>query len=197
MNALNLAAGLLQPPLFAADRDPALNYGAIGALIGHELSHSFDDRGGRFDAGGRLRNWWSDDDLAHLHAAGERLAAQFSAYQALPDRAVDGHLTQGENFADLAGLLAALDAYHARAGGHAADVIDGYSGDQRFFIAYAQSWRTLWRDETLRAQLVGDPHAPGQYRAATVRNVDAWYDAFDVRPGQALYLAPAERVRIW
>ena len=196
MNALNLAAGLLQPPLYAADRDPALNYGAIGAMIGHELSHSFDDRGGRFDSHGRLRDWWSDEDGVRLRDTRERLAAQFSAYQALPDRSVDGHLTQGENLADLAGLGAALDAYRA-ASPQPAGRIDGYSGEQRFFLAYAQSWRVLYREPTLRAQLISDPHAPGMYRAATVRNIDAWYDAFDVRPGQALYLDPAQRVRVW
>ena len=196
MNALNLAAGILQPPFYVPDGDPALNYGAIGAIIGHELAHSFDDRGGRFDAEGRLRDWWSEADAVRLREVREQLAEQYGGYQALPDRAVDGHLTLGENLADLAGLLAAFDAYHAVVPQRDAGS-DGYNGDQRFFIAYAQSYRTRYRDEALRAQLIGDPHAPDRYRAATVRNLDAWYEAFDVRPGQSLYLAPAQRVRVW
>jgi predicted metalloendopeptidase len=197
MNAINLPAAALQPPLFDPDGDPAQNYGAIGTIIAHEISHSFDDQGAKFDATGRLHNWWTDADIAHFTAAGDRLVAQFSAYRALPDMAVNGRLTLGENIADLAGLLSALDAYHQEVQGHRADLIGGYSGDQRFFLAYAQHCRAKLREPALRRQLLTNEHAPEEFRATTVRNVDAWYDAYDVRPGQKLYLPPAERVRIW
>jgi putative endopeptidase len=197
MNAVNIPAAELQAPHFDPDADPALNYGAIGATIGHELSHSFDDEGAMFDAGNRLHNWWSEPDLAHFKAAGERLIAQYDQYQPLPDLAVNGRLTLSENIADLTGVLAALDAYHQVVQGHSADPVSGFSGDQRFFIAYAQSFRAKYREPALRRRLRDDGHAPNEYRASTVRNVDAWYDAFALKPRQALYLAPAERVRIW
>jgi putative endopeptidase len=197
MNAINLSASMLEPPRFDPDGDPARNYGAIGAIIGHEISRSFDDQGAKFDAAGRLRNWWTDADLAHFRAAGDRLAAQFSAYQALPDLAVNGRLTLGENIADLVGLLTALDAYHEEVHERSADLIGGYSGDQRFFLAYAQDNRDKLREPALRLQLLTDEHAPHQYCAMTVRNVDAWYEAFAVKPGQTLYLSPPDRVRIW
>jgi putative endopeptidase len=197
MNAINLAAAGLQPPNFDPDGDSARNYGALGATIGHEISHSFDDTGAMFDSGNRLHNWWTEADLAHFRAAGERLVAQYNKYQALPDLAVNGRLTLGENIADLVGLLVALDAYHQDAQGHSADLIDGYTGDQRFFIAYAQSCRIKWREPALRQQLIEDEHAPDEYRALAVRNVDAWYEAFQVKPGQTQYLPPEERVRIW
>ncbi|MFI4889531.1 MAG: M13 family metallopeptidase [Steroidobacterales bacterium] len=197
MNAINLPAAVLQPPLFDPDGDAAQNYGALGAIIAHEISHSFDDEGARFDASGRLHNWWTDADLAHFTAASDRLATQFSAYQALPDLAVNGRLTLSENIADLAGLLTALDAYHEEAKGRGADAVGAYTGDQRFFLAYAQFHRTKMREPALRIQLLANEHAPGEYRATAVRNVDAWYEAFAVRPGQALYLPPADRVRIW
>jgi putative endopeptidase len=197
MNAINLAAAELQPPNFDPNGDSAQNYGALGATIGHEISHSFDDEGAMFDAGNRLHSWWNEADLAHFRAAGERLVAQYDRYQALPDLAVNGRLTISENIADLVGLLLAYDAYHHDVQGHSADLIDGFTGDQRFFIAYAQSWQLKQREPALREQLLGDGHAPDQFRALTVRNVDAWYEAFQVKPGQAQYLAPAERVRIW
>ncbi len=197
MNAINLPAAALQPPLFDPDGDPAVNYGAIGTIIGHEISHSFDDQGARFDAAGRLHNWWADADLVHFTAAGERLVAQFGAYRPLPDLAVNGRLTLSENIADLAGLLAALDAYHQQVKEHSAERIGGFSGDQRFFLAYAQRNRGKLREPALRLRLLTNEHAPSEYRANAVRNVDAWYEAFAVRPGQALYLPPADRVRIW
>jgi putative endopeptidase len=197
MNAINLAAAELQPPNFDPNGDPAQNYGALGATIGHEISHSFDDQGARFDANNRLDTWWTEADLAHFKAAGERLVAQYDRYQALPDLAINGRLTLSENIADLVGLLVALDAYHQEVQGHSADIVDGFSGDQRFFIAYAQSFRAKVREQALRRQLLDDGHAPDEYRALTLRNLDAWYEAFQVKPGQAQYLAPAERVRIW
>jgi putative endopeptidase len=197
MNAINIPAAELQAPHFDPDADPALNYGAIGTIIGHEMSHSFDDQGAMFDASDRLHNWWSATDLAHFRAAGERLVAQYDKYQPLPDLAVNGRLTLSENIADLAGLLVAFDAYHQAVPGHGAALVDGYTGDQRFFISNARYFRTKYREPALREQLLGDGHSPDEYRASTVRNVDEWYEAFAVKPGQKMYLAPAERVRIW
>ena len=196
-NALNFPAAILQPPFFDPNADAAYNYGAIGAVIGHEISHSFDNNGAAFDSTGLLRNWWTKADLARFEEQGEALADQFDTYQPFPDLSLNGKLTLGENIADVAGLQAAYDAYHASLGGKEAPVIDGLTGDQRFFIAYAQAWRSKMRDELMRQIIATDGHAPGHYRALTVRNLDAWYDAFDVKPGDKLYLAPEDRVRIW
>ena len=196
-NALNFPAAILQPPFFNPKADPAYNYGAIGAVIGHEISHSFDNNGAAFDSTGALRNWWTPADLAKFDAAGAALAAQFDTYKPFPDLAINGKLTLGENIADVAGLQAAYDAYRASLNGKEAPVIDGFTGDQRFFIAYAQTWATKMRDEALRARVATDGHAPGMYRALTVRNLDAWYKAFDVKEGDKLYLAPDKRVRVW
>jgi predicted metalloendopeptidase len=196
-NALNFPAGILNPPFYHAGADPAANYGAIGAVIGHEVSHSFDNLGATFDAQGRLRNWWTPADLQKFTAAGQALAAQYDAYEPLPGLHVKGRQTLAENIADVAGLAAAYDAYKASLGGKEAPVIDGFTGDQRFFIAYAQTWATKMRDAALRARIATDGHAPGQYRALTVRNVDAWYTAFNVQPGDKLYLAPDKRVKVW
>jgi len=196
-NALNFPAAILQPPFFNAKADPAYNYGAIGAVIGHEISHSFDNNGAAFDSTGALRNWWTAADLKKFQDAGSALAAQYDTYKPFPDLAVNGKLTLGENIADVAGLQAAYDAYHASLGGKEAPVIDGFTGDQRFFIAYAQTWATKMRDEAMRARIATDGHAPGMYRALTVRNLDAWYKAFNVQPTDKLYLAPDKRVRVW
>ncbi|MEE1980004.1 M13 family metallopeptidase [Shewanella xiamenensis] len=196
-NALNFPAGILQPPFFDAKADTAYNYGAIGAVIGHEISHSFDNNGAAFDSTGAMRNWWTPADFAQFAKQGEALAKQFDAYAPFPDLHVNGKLTLGENIADVAGLAAALDAYHASLNGKPAPVIDGFTGDQRFFIGFAQTWATKMRDEALRARVATDGHAPGMYRALTVRNLDAWYTAFDVKPGDKLYLAPEDRVKIW
>ncbi|APZ97958.1 peptidase M13 [Sphingopyxis sp. QXT-31] len=196
-NALNFPAAILQPPFFNAKADPAYNYGAIGAVIGHEISHSFDNNGAAFDSTGALRNWWTPADLAKFNAAGDALAAQYDSYKPFPDLALNGRLTLGENIADVAGLQASYDAYRASLGGKEAPVIDGFTGDQRFFIAFAQTWATKMRAEALRARVATDGHAPGMYRALTVRNLDAWYKAFDVREGDKLYLAPDKRVRVW
>ncbi len=196
-NALNFPAAILQPPFFDAKADPAYNYGAIGAVIGHEISHSFDNNGAAFDSTGALRNWWTEEDLKKFEEAGKALADQYDQYKPFPDLAVNGKLTLGENIADVAGLNAAYDAYRASLGGKEAPVIDGFTGDQRFFIAYAQTWATKMRDEALRQRVATDGHAPGMYRALTVRNLDAWYDAFDVTKDDKLYLAPEDRVRVW
>ncbi len=197
MNALNFPAAILQPPFFDPARPLPMDYGSIGAVIGHEISHSFDDQGAEFDATGRLQNWWTDADRKHFEAAGERLVKQYDAYRPFPDLAVNGKQTLSENIADVAGLAAAYDAYRLSMGGKAAPVVAGLSGDQRFFLSFGQTWRSKFREPALRQRILGDGHSPGRYRAATVRNIDAWYAAFDVKPGQALYLAPADRVRIW
>ncbi|MFL6591926.1 MAG: M13 family metallopeptidase [Luteimonas sp.] len=196
-NALNFPAAILEAPYFDPKADAAANYGAIGAVIGHEISHSFDNTGAEFDAQGKLANWWTPADQAHFKAAGAKLIAQYDAYEALPGLHLKGEQTLGENIADLAGLSVAHDAYLKSLGGKPAPVIDGLTGDQRFFIAFAQAWRSKVRDAALRAQIVGDGHAPAQFRAQTVRNIDAWYDAFGVKAGEKLYLAPEQRVRIW
>ncbi|MBO9710234.1 MAG: M13 family metallopeptidase [Caulobacter sp.] len=197
LNGLNFPAAILQAPYFDADADAASNYGGTGGTIGHEISHSFDDQGAQFDSQGRLRNWWTPTDYDHFQKAGAALADQFDGYKPFPDLAVNGKQTLSENIADVAGLAAALDAYHASLGGKPAPVIDGMTGDQRFFLAYAQSWRGYSRPEAERQQLVTDGHAPDQYRADTVRNLDAWYAAFDIKPGDALYLPPEKRVKVW
>ncbi|WP_345870504.1 M13 family metallopeptidase [Shewanella algae] len=196
-NALNFPAGILQPPFFDATADDAYNYGAIGAVIGHEISHSFDNNGAAFDSSGAMRNWWTQADFEHFAAQGDALAKQFDKYVPFPDLHVNGKLTLGENIADVAGLAAAYDAYRASLKGKEAPVIGGFSGDQRFFIGYAQTWATKMRDQAMRQRIATDGHAPGNYRALTVRNLDAWYSAFDVKPTDALYLAPEDRVRIW
>jgi predicted metalloendopeptidase len=197
MNALNFPAAVLQPPYFDATRPAAMNYGAIGATIGHEISHSFDDQGALFDASGRLRNWWTPQDFAHFKASAAQLVAQFDAYRPFPDLAVNGKQTLSENIADLAGLGAAYSAYRAALGDAPGPSLDGFSADQQFFLSFAQSWRAKYREPTLRQIIITDGHSPDQYRAATVRNLDPWYSAFDVKPGEGLYLAPAERVRMW
>ena len=197
LNALNFPAAILAPPNFDLANDMAANYGATGATIGHEISHSFDDQGAQFDSQGRLRNWWTPADFDHFQKAGAALADQFDTYKPFPDLAVNGKQTLSENIADVAGLGAALDAYHASLGGKPAPVIDGLTGDQRFFLAYAQSWLGYDRPAALRQQLITDGHAPDQYRAFTVRNLDDWYKAFGVKPGDALYLPPEKRVKVW
>ncbi len=197
MNAMNFPAAILQPPFFDPSRPLAMDYGAIGAVIGHEVSHSFDDQGAMFEASGRLRNWWTPEDLAHFQASGAKLVKQFDAYRPLPDLAVNGKLTLSENIADVAGLAAAYDAYRLSLNRRPAPVVEGLTGDQQFFLSFAQSWRAKMREPALRQQLLGDGHAPDEYRADTVRNLDIWYDAFDVKPGEPLYLAPGDRVRVW
>lgn len=196
-NALNFPAAILQKPFFDPAADLAANYGAIGAVIGHEISHSFDASGAAVDGNGILRDWWTKEDLAHFEAQTQALVVQYDAYQSFPDLHLNGKLELGENGADVAGLAAAYDAYREALGGKELPVIDGYTGDQRFFIAFAQSWGDKTREGALRRQVIGNPHAPGQYRALTVRNIDAWYKAFDIKPGDKLYLPPEKRVKLW
>ena len=197
-NEIVFPAAILAPPYFDPGADPAANYGAIGAVIGHEMTHGFDDEGRKFDGGGRLADWWTKDDAAKFEASAKHLNAQYDTYSPFPGVHVKGEQTTGENIADLGGILIALDAYHASLHGRPAPVIDGLTGDQRFFLAYAQSWRDKRREDAIRDMIVGDVHSPELYRVnGVVRNVDAWYAAFDIQPGAALYLAPTDRVRIW
>jgi len=195
-NAYNFAAALLQVPKFDPSASDAANYGAIGAIVGHEVSHFVDTLGADYAADGRLSRWWTDDDMTRYEAATEPLVRQFSGYRPFPDAAVDGKLALTENLADLGGLLAAFDAYRSTLGSKANDKQYVRQQDRQFFIGFARGWRAKYRDDALRAQAASD-HAPENYRVSTVRNVDAWYDAFDVKPGQRLYLEPKERVRIW
>ncbi|HMJ06356.1 MAG TPA: M13 family metallopeptidase [Chthoniobacterales bacterium] len=196
-NALNFPAAYLEAPYFDPKADAAANYASIGATIGHEISHSFDNLGAEFNAEGKLENWWTPADQAHFKAASKRLADQFSAYEPLPGLHINGELTLGENIADVAGLAAAYDAYKLSLNGKPLPVVDELTGDERFFLAYAQSWRKKVREAALRQQIVTNEHAPDRERAQTVRNLDGWYEAWDAKPGAKLYLAPAERVRIW
>ncbi|KQZ69262.1 peptidase M13 [Rhodanobacter sp. Root561] len=196
-NALNFPAAILQPPFFDPKADAAANYGAIGSIIGHEISHSFDNLGAEFDAQGKLANWWTPEDLAHFKAAGQQLVEQFNQYEPLPGLHVDGEQTLGENIADVSGLTIAYLAYQKSLNGKPAPVIDGLTGDQRFFLAFGQAWRGKIRDAAQRQRLATDVHAPGDFRAETVRNLDPWYPAFEVKPGEKLYLAPKDRVKIW
>jgi putative endopeptidase len=191
-------AGILQPPFFDPAADPAVNYGAIGYAIGHELVHGFDDQGRKIDATGALRDWWAPEDAARFTTRAKQLGAQYAAYEPLPGVHVNGDLTMGENIADLGGMTVALDAYRASLGGAPAPVLDGYTGEQRVFLGIAQVWRGKSRDEALRRQVASDPHSPPMFRVnGPVRNIDAWYTLFHVQPGDALYLAPDARVRLW
>jgi len=203
LNEIVFPAAILQPPFFDPNADPAINYGGIGAVIGHEVSHGFDDQGSQYDATGRLADWWTPDDKAKFKAATAQLVAQYDAYCPFaatadkPAQCLKGQLTLGENIADLAGLTIAYDAYKLSLGGKPAPVLDGLTGDQRFFLGWAQVWRRLYRDEELAQRLVTDPHSPSEFRAAVVRNLDSWYDAFHPEVGQTLFLGPDQRVRIW
>ncbi|MBC7520629.1 MAG: M13 family metallopeptidase [Sandarakinorhabdus sp.] len=196
-NALNFPAAFLEAPYFDPKADAAANYGAIGAVIGHEISHSFDNTGSEFDADGRMRNWWTDADKARFAAAANALIKQYDGYEALPGLFLNGTQILAENIADVAGLTAAYEAWQASLGGKPAPVIDGKTGEQRFFISFAQAWRQKTRDKALRSQIATDGHAPAQFRAQTVRNLDGWYPAFDVKPGDKLYLPPEKRVKVW
>lgn len=197
-NQVVFPAAILQPPFFNAKADTAINYGAIGGVIGHEMTHSFDDEGRQFDEHGRLRDWWTKADAQRFQKLADRLGAQYNAFEVLPGVHVNGKLTMGENIADLGGLTLALDAYHASLNGKPAPVIDGLSGDQRVFLGWAQVWREKLREETQKQLVVTDPHSPPQARVnLPMHNIDAWYAAWGVKPGQALYLTPQQRVKIW
>jgi putative endopeptidase len=197
MNDVVIPAAILQPPYFDPGADAAVNYGAIGILIGHEISHNFDSRGSQFDVQGRLNGWWTSDDRTHFTELSAKLVAQYEQYEPLPGIHVNGALTLSENMADLAGINIAYDAYRLSLGGEPAPVVDGYSGDQRFFLGFAQAYRSKQRPEALRQRLISDPHTPETARLNVVRNLDSWYDAFGVRPGQVGYLPPPERITIW
>jgi putative endopeptidase len=197
MNAMNFPAAILQPPYFDPSRPSVMDYGATGATIGHEISHSFDDQGALFDANGRLLNWWTKEDFAHFEESSRALVRQYDAYRPFADLAVNGKLTVSENIADVAGLAVAYDAYRLSLGGKEAQSLQGFTGDQQFFLSFAQSWRQKAREAARRQRILTDSHAPDEYRADVVRNLDPWYAAFAVRPGQKLYLAPQDRVRVW
>lgn len=196
-NAYDFSAALLQAPKYDATASDAASYGAIGAVIGHDVSHFVDVLGAEYDTAGRMHHWWTPEDMARFQALVQPLVDQFSGYHPFPDLAVNGKASQTENIADLAGLTAAFDAYRRTLGSRAADRDYVRQQDRQFFIGYARSWRGKMTEAALRTQLASDIHAPDQYRIATVRNLDAWYDAFDVRPGDQLYLAPESRVKIW
>jgi putative endopeptidase len=198
LNEMVFPAGILQPPFFDPAADPAVNYGGIGAVIGHEMIHGYDDEGRKYDGAGVLSTWWTDTDADRFTARAAVLGRQFDSYEPFPGLHVKGDLTMGENIADLGGALVALDAYHNSLGDKPAPVIDGLNGDQRFFLSYAQSWRHKSTDDSIRQQIVSNPHAPVMYRVnGVVRNMDAWYQAFNVKPSDKLFLAPENRVRIW
>ena len=197
MNEIVFPAAILQPPFFDPKADPAVNYGGIGAVIGHEISHHFDDQGAKYDETGKLADWWTESDVKAFDAAGKKLIAQYDSYKIFPDASVKGEFTLGENIGDLAGLTIAYDAYRASLDGKEAPVIDGYTGDQRFFLGWAQVWRRNYREANLRQRLITDPHSPSAQRVWVVRNLDKWYEAFQPKPDGKLFLAPKERVRIW
>ncbi len=197
MNALNFPAGMLQPPYFDPQRPEVMDYGAIGQVIGHEISHSFDDQGAQFDASGRLRNWWTAADLERFRTASGKLVEQYNHYHPFADLAVNGKQTLSENIADVSGLTVAYDAYRLAYGGKEAPAMQGFSGDQQFFLSFAQVWRSKYREAALRDAIVTDGHSPPEYRVDTVRNLDGWYRAFSVKPDNRLYLSPGDRVHLW
>jgi len=198
LNQIVFPAAILQPPFFNLEADDAVNYGAIGAVIGHEIGHGFDDQGSTFDGDGALRNWWTDEDRGEFEKRTGALIAQYDEFRPFEDLAVNGQFTLGENIGDLGGITIGLLAYQLSLDGEEAPVIDGFTGVQRVFLGYSQVWRNKYRDELLRQMIATDPHAPAPYRAnGAVRNVPEWYEAFDVQPGDALYLPPEERVKIW
>jgi endothelin-converting enzyme/putative endopeptidase len=201
MNSITFPAGILQPPFFDPNADDAVNYGAIGAVIGHELGHAFDDEGSQSDEKGALRNWWSDASRAEFSKRTAVLVQQFDAYVPLPGVHVNGELTLGENIGDLGGITIAYEAYRIfvdQEQGGKAPVIDGFTGDQRFFLSWGQLWRGFTTSDMARQNLLSDPHSPHEFRVnGSLRNVDAWYAAFGVKEGDKLYLPPDKRVRIW
>ena len=197
-NEVVFPAAILQPPFFDPHADAAVNYGGVGGVIGHEMGHGFDDQGAKSDARGVLHTWWLQEDTDAFHKRVDRLAAQYDSYSVLPGLNINGLLTLGENIGDLGGLSVANEAYHRSLHGAPAPVLEGLSGDQRFFLSWAQVWRQKQRDEDLRSQVTSNPHSPAKYRVdGVVRNIDAWYPAFNVQSGEKLYLPPEERVHIW
>ena len=197
-NEIVFPAGILQPPFFDPEADDAVNYGSIGAVIGHEVSHGFDDQGSKYDGRGVLHMWWTEADRKNFETRANALVEQYNGYEPLPGLKVNGQLTLGENIADLAGIVIARQAYHLSLKGKKASAIDGYTGDQRLYLAYAQAWRGKQTDASMRQRILSNPHSPSEYRVnGVVRNDDGWYEAFDVKPGDKLYLAPEKRVRMW
>jgi putative endopeptidase len=196
-NEIVFPAAILQAPFFDPNADDAVNYGAIGAVIGHEITHHFDDQGRKFDKDGKLSDWWTKEDETRFKALTDKVVAQYGAYEPLPGKKINGELTLGENIADLAGLNIALDAYKRSLNGKTAPVINGWSGEQRFFLGFSQVWRQKYRDAILNQLLTVDPHSPGNFRPYVVRNLDAWYKNFNVQPGEAYYLAPEQRLKLW
>lgn len=197
-NEIVFPAAILQPPFFNLEADDAVNYGAIGGVIGHEISHGFDDQGRKSDGAGNLRDWWTAEDAERFEQRAEMLVEQYSRYNPVDDLHVNGRLTLGENIGDLSGLAIAHQAYRLSLGGEEPPVIDGFTGDQRFFMGWAQVWRSKYRDEALRQQVLTDPHSPAVYRVnGVVVNLPAFYEAFDVEPGDGMYLPEEQRVKIW
>ena len=197
MNEIVFPAAILQPPFFDPNADDAVNYGGIGAVIGHEISHHFDDQGSKFDMKGNMVEWWTKDDIKKFEALTKRVVDQYAQYEPLPGKRVNGDLTLGENMADLAGATIAYDAYKLSLAGKPAKVLNGFNDDQRFFLGFGQIWQNKQREAVLLQQLTTDPHTPGQFRPYVVRNLDAWYDAFGVKPGDKFYLKPEDRARVW
>ena len=198
LNAIFFPAAILQPPFFDPNADDAVNYGGIGVVIGHEISHGFDDQGSKYTGAGILQSWWTDEDLKAFRERTAALGAQFDAYEALPGLHVNGKLTMGENIGDLSGIAIALKAYHISLGGQPAPALDGYTGDQRFYLSYGQIWRSKYRDPAVRSQVLSNPHSPSPFRViGATRNQDEWYSAFDVKPGDKYFLPPDQRVRLW
>ena len=197
-NKIVFPAGILQAPFFDPNADDAVNYGAIGGVIGHEIIHGFDDQGRKIDATGAVRDWWTPEDAKRFEEQAKIFGAQYAAFEVVPGAFINPDLTMGENIADLGGVSVAQEAYHASLGGNAAPVIDGLTGDQRFFMAWAQVWRAKAREASLRNQVATDPHSPAKYRAfVPLRNVDGWYAAFGIQSGDKLYIAPEKRARLW
>ena len=197
-NKIVFPAGILQPPFFDPAADPAVNYGAAGAVIGHEIMHGFDDQGRKIDEKGAVRDWWTKEDAARFKALTDELGKQYSSYEAAPGVFINGTLTMGENIGDMSGLEVAYEAYKMSLNGKPAPVIDGLTGDQRFFLAFAQAWRGKQREDAIKTQVASDPHSPRRFRIiGPLRNLDAWYDAFQITPDSKFYIPPEKRVRIW
>ena len=197
-NEIVFPAGILQPPFFDPNADAAVNYGGIGAVIGHEMGHGFDDQGSKSDFAGIQRNWWTDEDRANFEELTKAIASQYDKFQPVPGYFIDGNFTLGENIGDIGGLSLAYRAYQMSLNGEEPPIIDGLTGDQRFFLSWAQVWQRKYREDALIQRLTSDPHSPSEFRVnGVVRNFDEWYEAFDVQAGDKLYLPPEERVRIW
>ncbi len=197
-NSIFFPAAILQPPFFDPNADDAVNYGGIGAVIGHEIGHGFDDQGSKYDGAGILQSWWTDEDRKAFEQRTDALGAQFDSYEGLPGLHVNGKLTMGENIGDLSGINISLQAYHISLGGKPAPALDGYSGDQRFFLSYGQIWRSKYRDGQMRQQVLSNPHSPPEFRViGATRNTDAWYAAFGAKAGDKYYLPPDQRVHLW